>query len=255
MGACNVCRNGGQVTNPGHSFQMADPVNNRNIDWTCGWLEESVADVNPQGASGEAFLCGLAQLWAEKECTCNGPPIPPLSDNVIDPNPACNLCQGQALNYVPSFRADDLVETGVAGRMPCSGLYSALSNGVLPASLCPTVRQNAGDFCCSEPVLDPAAILSLTSNAATTNSATVTSTPPATGSTSTNNDPVAYAPSHGSCHSLHERCEDHLDCCGDNRCKMRVIGDPSICSPGSTFGRQSISSGAGGAAGASKLGN
>jgi hypothetical protein len=102
MGACNVCRNGGFVINPGKSFTMNDVANNKKVDWTCGWLEESVADVNPAGAQGEAFLCGLAQLWAELECSCNGPPVTPLSDNVIDPNPACDLCQGSPLDFVPA---------------------------------------------------------------------------------------------------------------------------------------------------------
>ena len=93
--ACNVCRNGGQVVDPGHGFQMVDGVTGETVDWTCGWLEESVADVDPSanGAPGEAFLCGLAQLWAERECACTGPPVPPLSDNVVDPNPSCDFHQ------------------------------------------------------------------------------------------------------------------------------------------------------------------
>lgn len=236
VGECNVCRNGGQVSNPGHSFQMDDPANGKKIDWTCGWLEESVADVNPQGAPGEAFLCGLAQLWAEKECECTGPPIPPLSDYVIDPNPSCDLCAGNhEFDYVPGVLADELVDTGIAGRMPCGGLYGALSNGVLPGSLCPTVQNNAGAFCCNLPSIQQYDLELPSPN--------------------TSPVPAPVMPPTSSCKEIFEGC-GNAQCCGSMQCKVRAIGQDPICSSTSTRKRQSLAgTGSGGAAGRVKYGN
>ena len=147
---CNVCRDSpaGTATrtlaDPSQSFVMNGET------WTCGYLQETVQDVNPySGAAGEARWCGLAQYWAENSCTCNGPSIAPSSDTYKDPNAACNLCAGFQFDYVPAVNSDLTANTGVAGTMNCQGLYDAMAQGVLSTNLCPTVQANAGATCCN----------------------------------------------------------------------------------------------------------
>jgi hypothetical protein len=149
---CNICRESPPnqpartLANPSQSFTM------NGDQWTCGYLQETVQDVLAVGgAAGEARACALAQLWAEQKCQCNGPSIPPTTDNIKDPNPACDLCpSGQfQFNYVPAVNADVTASTGVAGNMNCEGLYQAMSEGVLTSNICPTVRANAGPICCN----------------------------------------------------------------------------------------------------------
>jgi hypothetical protein len=126
---CPICRSLERtLQNPGHSFTMRDRLGNT-AGWSCGGLQEAMMDVAPTD-----FICVLSQTWAEKECECSGPPIPPLGGEVVDPNPSCNLCIDDRV--VPAVNKDELVETGVAGRMPCGGLYNALAEGILPASYC-----------------------------------------------------------------------------------------------------------------------
>ena len=126
---CPLCRSlEREIVNPGHGFTMRDRRGNT-ASWTCGGLEEAMMDVAPTD-----FICVLSQTWAERECECSGPPIAPLGGQVVDPNPSCNLCRDDRV--VPAVNQDELVETGVAGRMPCGGLYNALAEGILPVSYC-----------------------------------------------------------------------------------------------------------------------
>ena len=58
---CPICRSYDRpLLNPGHSFTMEDTQGNT-ADWTCGFLEETVEDVNPAN-EGEGFFCALAQV-------------------------------------------------------------------------------------------------------------------------------------------------------------------------------------------------
>ena len=91
--------------------------------------DEAMMDVAPTD-----FICVLSQTWAERECECSGPPIPPLGGEVVDPNPSCSLCPDNGV--VPLVLREELVQTGIAGRMPCGGLSDALAEGILPASYC-----------------------------------------------------------------------------------------------------------------------
>ena len=240
---CNVCRNGGQITNPGKSFNMVDTLSGQSYPWTCGWLETVLADVNSgsTGAAGEARYCGLAQIWATRECECSGPPAPP-DNNVFDINPACDLCgnidgNARELNYVPGFLTDELVETGVAGRMPCGGLYHALSEGVLSSNLCPTVQRNAGAFCCSIPNLDDP--------------------PPANGGNNGggNGGGGNNGGGNDSCIDLAGECDNGGECCLGFICRARGIGVPKVCSAVPRTGRLSVGRrGRGGAGGRAKYG-
>lgn len=227
---CNVCRNGGSITNPDHDFVMTDSVTGEQYEWNCGLLETALADVNvgSTGAPGEARYCGVAQIWAERECSCSGEPAP--EPEVYDPNPACDLCGMVDGDHVPSLLEDELVETGIAGRMPCGGLYHALAQGVLSEQLCPIVQSNAGATCCTVPTLvpdsDPDA-------------------PDGSDSDSTDAEPEPV------CLGLGQECEDSgRDCCSGFECRTRQLGMPKLCSAVRTTGRQRIGrNGRGGAAG------
>jgi len=235
-GYCNVCRDAPNkdvawrnLANPGESFTM------NGEKWTCGYLQDTVQDVNPYagGAPGEARWCGLAQHFAEQHCSCNGPSIPSLNDNVQQLNPACDLCQGQALNYVPQVNAGLTANTGVAGNMNCKGLYNAMSQGVLTSNLCPQVIANAGPKCCGVEKFTPNEF----QNPDVVNQ----------------NNNVPQAPT---CVSAAEVCKYNSDCCPGLQCKVKVWNGDKYCSTTSSRrGRKSIAgNNVGGAAGRSRSG-
>ena len=230
---CNVCRNGGEITNPEQEFVMQDQITGEQYEWSCGLLATALADVNAgsTGAPGEARYCALAQIWADRECNCSGEPVP--DDIAFDPNPACDLCGDvngvqRELDYVPSVLADELVDTGVAGRMPCGGLYYALSQNVLAEELCPIVQESAGGFCCTLPSLEE-----LDEDTGNDNEGTDSPLP--------------------TCLTVHQECESSENqCCTGLECRTRVIGIPKVCSAARTSAgrdKHRISSGRGGAAG------
>ena len=156
---CNVCENGGQITNPDKKFVMENPQTGESHDWTCGFLAESLADVLANGgAPGESFYCKVGQLWAKKECTCSGKPLPEKDNNIHSANPACDLCLKPEFDYkfVPEILADKMAPTGIAGNMPCGGLYKAAALGIFTAENCVKVRNSAGPVCCNiPPINDP----------------------------------------------------------------------------------------------------
>lgn len=179
---CNVCRSGGQILNPSHAFIMEgkdESGNDVSYDYTCGLLQEYVADVlETGGAPNEALWCDIHQLWAKKGgCECSGVEPPP--QDVHSANPKCDLCAGQELNYVPEALAHELAPTGVAGEMACGGLYKALALGVMTTDWCDITQKSAGPKCCNIPVLDnppPStedAIPSSTEDATTTQMGTI----------------------------------------------------------------------------------
>jgi hypothetical protein len=261
---CPICRTTERwLTNPGHKFTMSNGQG-ATADWTCGFLEESVADVNPAN-EGEGFFCALAQVstrrlaewesliyvapflgtmgtflyvsspfsplaiyqtWAERECDCAGPPIIPFQDQVIDPNPKCNMCRDD--RTVPFIQREELVQTGIAGRMACGGLYDALAKGVLPANLCPEMQANTADFCCEVPLI---------------------AAPPTEA-------PVDGGGGGGgeTCIGLYDNCESAA-CCSEFDCKLRNIDSPPICSARPRAVKTSLAVGRGGAGAAAKFGS
>lgn len=231
---CNVCKDSpdGQaartLANPSQSFQMNGDT------WTCGYLQETVQDVNPYtGAPGEARWCALAQLWAETPCTCNGPaPLPP--PDIKDPNPACDICpSGQyQFDYVPAVNAELTADTGVAGNMNCEGLYHAASEGVLTSNLCGTVRANAGPVCCNAQNFD-------------------IGSPPSGGGGGVSQPQVVQPV----CARATGACQEDRDCCPGLKCKTKTLTGPKYCASARTRTRASIAgSGIGGAAGRSRAG-
>lgn len=237
-GYCNVCRDAPNndvawrnLANPSESFKMNGET------WTCQYLQDQVQDVNPyNGAAGEARWCALAQTFASEHCTCNGPQIPALNDIVHNPNPACDLCKGQPLNYVPSVNSGITANTGVAGNMNCLGLYNAMSQGVLTSTLCPIVIQNAGPTCC--------ALESINVSGG------------GGGGGGNNNNYTPPTPTPPPCQSAAQVCLTNGDCCAGLECKVKVWNGPKYCSSSKTRARVSIAgSGIGGAAARSRPGN
>jgi len=237
-GYCNICRDAPNnsvawrnLANPSQSFMM----NGEN--WTCQYLQDTVQDVNPySGAAGEARWCALAQTFAEDNCQCSGPDIPSLNEQFVNPNAACDLCQGQQLNYVPSVNSGITANTGVAGNMNCLGLYNAMTQGVLTSNLCPTVIANAGPTCCALESIEVGNVGGGSSNSGGNTQVTISNEP--------------------QCTSAAETCYTNSDCCPGLECRIKVWNGPKYCSSANNRPRQSIAgNGVGGAAGRSRAGN
>mmetsp|Transcript_24302 Transcript_24302/g.67290 ORF Transcript_24302/g.67290 Transcript_24302/m.67290 type:complete len:274 (-) Transcript_24302:212-1033(-) len=237
-GYCNVCRDAPNpnvawrnLANRGESFSMNGET------WTCGYLQDTVQDVNPYSASeGEQRWCSLAQTLANDHCTCTGPDIGNMNDNIKQLNPACDLCQGQQLSYVPQVNSGITANTGVAGNMNCEGLYNAMAQGVLTSNLCPTVISNAGPTCCSFGTIDLKEIGG-----------------GGGGNTGVTNNNVPEEPK---CVKAAQVCNTNNDCCPGLICRIKVWNGPKYCSSGNSRMRQSIAgSGVGGAAGRLRSGH
>lgn len=243
--SCNICKDTAdglparELANPSESFVMNGDT------WTCGYLQETVQDVNPyNGAPGERRWCALAQLWADSPCTCTGPePLPP--PDVKDPNPACDICPPglYQFDYVPAVNAEVTANTGVAGNMNCEGLYHAASEGVLTANLCGTVRDTAGPVCCN------AEMLQIT--VATPQSGGGSDPAPAPAPAPQQNQQVVQPV----CGEPTETCQQDLDCCAGLTCKTKTLTGPKYCASARTRPRVSIAdNGIGGAAGRTRAG-
>ena len=79
-------------------------------------------------------MCRQAQLQAEwGNCDCedtsddndndnDDDDFIPLSEQYIDMNGACNMCDGQSHNFIPESKQEDTINTGIIGTMNCGGL-------------------------------------------------------------------------------------------------------------------------------------
>lgn len=236
-GYCNVCRDvPGQNPNSPNEFRyLSDPSQSFQMNgkaWSCQYLQDTVQDVNPySGAAGEGRWCGLAQTFAEQSCSCAGPAIAAMNENVKDLNPACDLCAGMQLDYVPTVNAGLTANTGVAGNMNCLGLYNAMSQGVLTSNLCSAVTENAGPVCCNLQSIENV----------------VASSP----------QQQQQTPQQPVCADATQICQTNNDCCAGLTCKLRMLGGSKSCSSNRTRPRVSIAQGnnIGGAAGRSRAGN
>jgi hypothetical protein len=227
---CYVCRSPDRkVVNLSHQFTMKN-IYDENETWTCGgledWAEENLKVSNT--------VCGISIAWAERECVCNGPPIPPVT--VIDTNPACNICITNGVG-VPIQLIEELVDTGVAGQFPCGFLYTISASGGMPGYLCPEIQANVAEFCCTIPVIVEAP-----------------TDPPTDPPTIPPTDP----PTEKLCAALSEVCDDSANpCCPQYDCKERFVNAPPVCSARRRVFRTRISTGLGlgGAAGRARVSN
>eukprot|EP00529_Nitzschia_sp_RCC80_P030897 CAMPEP_0113452842 /NCGR_PEP_ID=MMETSP0014_2-20120614/7053_1 /TAXON_ID=2857 /ORGANISM="Nitzschia sp." /LENGTH=290 /DNA_ID=CAMNT_0000344223 /DNA_START=119 /DNA_END=991 /DNA_ORIENTATION=- /assembly_acc=CAM_ASM_000159 len=247
--SCNVCKDTADglpartLQDPTQSFVMNGDT------WTCGYLQETVQDVNPyNGAPGEARWCALAQLWAEKPCTCNGPePLPP--PDVKDPNPACDICPPgrYQFDFVPAINAELTANTGVAGNMNCEGLYYAASEGVLTSNLCGTVRDAAGPICCNAQKLELGPPQNQSGGGGGGGAPAPGPAPAPQNQQQIVSEPVCGRPT--------QTCVQDRDCCPGLTCKTKTLTGPKYCASARTRPRVSIAgTGIGGAAGRVRAG-
>ena len=226
---CYVCRTAERfVTNRGKSFTLTD-IYGKQFSMTCGELE----DTGKNELTVSNSVCGIFLAHAEKNCDCGGPPIAPVG--VLNENPACDICKDG--RKVPFIKEEELVNTGVAGEMPCGFLYETAANGFMPGHLCPVIQQNVADFCCTIPAINPVDL---------------EPEPPMASPTT---EAPTFAP-HPSCRGIHEECGNDSPCCSAYACKVRKLGSPATCSVRSVRQRQSVANpNRGGSAGRAKYAN
>ena len=169
---CPICRsNDRPILNPNHSFTMVN-----GITWTCKYLQETVQDVDMNGWESEQIMCRHAQLQAENHgCLCGGPALPPISEQIHDINPTCDMCAttpGAGTYGIPFGNRNKLVNTGVVGTHNCQGLFDALADGIMSANLCPSIQAIAGTACCLDPHTTTNVLAANTAAAATTATST-----------------------------------------------------------------------------------
>jgi hypothetical protein len=226
---CYVCRRADRtVADPSKQFELTD-IYGKTFSWTCGQLEENGKTL----VLVSNTVCGIFIAHAEKNCDCIGPPIEPVG--VVNENPACDICiDGRS---VPDLKAEELVNTGVAGQMPCGFLYETAANGGMPAQLCPVIQENVNDFCCTIPAFDP--------------------DDPTAGDVGGDGDGTGTSTGgEDLCEDVHSECGNGKPCCGSYVCKIRQIGSPATCSVQSVRQRESVAaSGRGGAGGRAKFVN
>lgn len=230
-GYCNICRDVPgedpyrptrfrQLTNGQKEFMMNGKA------WTCQFLQDQVQDVNPYTShEDEARWCGMAQQYAESNCDCAGPFIPPMNHHVKEINPACDLCKGMDLPFVPDLNSNKITDTGVAGSMNCLGLYRAMADGIMNNNLCLAVAAKAGPECCNfEKIVIG------------------------------QREKQVQEQNQPQCKKATQSCEINSDCCDGLMCATKVLGRLRTCtSRRKRNQRQSIAGGAiGGAAGRSR---
>ena len=256
-GNCPICRTFNRtLTDPSHAFTMSDNQGNT-ANWTCGYLEQSVALLDPTCGGLEAFQCAISQTWAERMCTCSGPSIPPLQDHVVNPTPSCNLCVTAGLT-VPAVMENELVQTGVAGRMPCGGLYDALAQGILAANMCSVVQKNAAAFCCNVPILAnnfTGSSTSGSSGSSSSNGSVSGQSGSSQSSSSSTSSSSGSSTSSGQCADLYESCTSRPCCSSYHMCSPKVYGGLPICQPSPSSSHQSLNTNSGGSAGSSSRNN
>lgn len=114
-------------------------------DWTCGYIQETVQDVNMNSQwEIERNNCRNAQFMAEQGgCCAQTMFINGVGEDIHDP---CDLCGS---NAVPSSKVDYLVDTRVVGKHTCSGLDMVMKQRIFSANICDAVKTNIGGTCCS----------------------------------------------------------------------------------------------------------
>ena len=173
---CNICpnapgsvrsltpiRDGSNLPNPTGIVQ-----NYLTQGTTCTDLQVSVGDVLSSIAGGgndlEAAHCAKTQFLACVSGCCHNDQgqgqglSEPLgsgvcyTQNVHDPNPACDLCGGptkRQFHFVPEPNIEKLTDTKYVGTHNCQGLYRAAAEGIFSSNFCPMIQQESGEDCCN----------------------------------------------------------------------------------------------------------
>ena len=147
---CDVCGAGDDstITNPNQSFVMSNGVS-----WTCGYLQETVQDVNPASLyQNERDMCEKARRLAglNRCCSRNSVSNAAIVTEIISGE--CTLCAGRGNGSVASNKRDvviNVANNGVIETTNCGGLENAMWQGIASERLCTTMQQHVGPFCCS----------------------------------------------------------------------------------------------------------
>ena len=163
---CNICPDvdsSGSIRGSSGSIPFPDRVvpNFGNGQQTCSYLQRTVEDVMFKGGPAEESRWCVNNQWLACEAGCCGPPGQSncFGGNIKDPNPSCDLCEGQEYAFVPAVNSEKTVRTSRFGTQNCKGMYLAASEGIFTANMCPLLQGEAGKSCCSIetpnlPVLD-----------------------------------------------------------------------------------------------------
>jgi hypothetical protein len=130
---------------PDKSVFESNKVNVGASMWTCGYLQETVQDVDMNSPwESERLGCSNAQIMAEGGgCCAETMYINTPGKDLHDP---CALCDGLP---VPLSKQNELVNTMEVGTHTCGGLSMIMGQGIFSANLCPIIKQNVKSFCCN----------------------------------------------------------------------------------------------------------
>jgi len=130
---------------PDYSYDSNVQVNVGSEMWSCGYLQETVQDVDPQSLyTDERNSCRRAQITAEEQGCCSQTMY--INQAGVDFHDPCFLCGNGS---VASNKLNQLVDTGVVGSHSCAGLDMVMKDHIFSANLCPTIIENAAPFCCN----------------------------------------------------------------------------------------------------------
>ena len=142
VGSCNICGGDGYLMNPYHVLE-------NNGDWTCGYAQTTVQDVNPNGHDSERVHCiSMALISQEGGCQCSGGNN--IQSSFTNPNEACHLCGAGN----PVYNQDELTNTGVVGQHQCGSLSQYMLGGGVTLNLCRTIKANSFKDCCTMKIND-----------------------------------------------------------------------------------------------------
>jgi hypothetical protein len=91
----------------------------------------------------ERVMCQNAQRLSEEGGCCAETMYINLPGR--DPNDPCTLCGSE----VPVEKAGELVDTIIMGSHTCGSLDMIMGEGMLSSTMCPQIKANTKDFCCT----------------------------------------------------------------------------------------------------------
>ncbi len=131
---------------PDKSYDESLKVNVGQESWTCGYLQETVQDTDQHSIyRNERSMCRQSQIIAE-EGGCCGSQVMYIRTEGEMLNDPCSLCDWHA---VPDQNKDKDVDTKLVGTHSCGGLEFIMARGMFNAQMCPMIKANIRDECCS----------------------------------------------------------------------------------------------------------
>jgi len=138
--SCHICN-----AVPDKSYDANVQVNVGEEMWSCGYLQETVQDVDPNSLfEDERNSCRQAQLSAEEQDCCAETMY--INQPGADFHDPCFLCGNGSVH---PDKGEALVNTGVVGSHTCSGLDMVMKERMFSANLCAIIIRNVASFCCN----------------------------------------------------------------------------------------------------------